>query len=283
MLYQTLSKTIVFLIAIFMLSCSSTDSIITNDGKADTTAVQTETTEEVTQTNVVPSLNEAKNKDEAKKKSAESQKTESDANQLPSKANKDERVAQVKGIMESKKNAQKKYDKKHDKKQRGKNPNAFYRYKREKAITRALVDDGVHDPAADLQDLQQPVYALKQFPEATFGNGVNWVTALNNHKINPRANQDGSAEQFTLDMNIPMDVPGTMNNVLFPHKAHTAWLACSNCHTGIFQMQRGANPITMKKINNGEYCGVCHGKVAFPIADCNRCHSVKKQAKNKVK
>ena len=124
---------------------------------------------------------------------------------------------------------------------------------------------------------------FRSFPEATFGNGVNWVVALNNHKINPRADQTGKKQQFTFDMNITMKVPGTMNDVLFPHKAHTAWLACSNCHTEIFQMKRGANPITMKKINNGEYCGVCHGKVAFPIAGCNRCHSVRKQAKNTVK
>jgi hypothetical protein len=32
----------------------------------------------------------------------------------------------------------------------------------------------------------------------------------------------------------------------------------------------------MASILLGEDCGVCHGKVAFPIADCRKCHSRKK-------
>jgi c(7)-type cytochrome triheme protein len=61
--------------------------------------------------------------------------------------------------------------------------------------------------------------------------------------------------------------------VTFPHKEHTQWLACANCHPGIFQMRRGADPITMAKIFAGEYCGRCHGKVSFAVATgCPRCH-----------
>jgi c(7)-type cytochrome triheme protein len=37
-------------------------------------------------------------------------------------------------------------------------------------------------------------------------------------------------------------------------------------------MKRGANPISMVKIVNGEFCGRCHGRVAFPISNCARCH-----------
>jgi c(7)-type cytochrome triheme protein len=29
----------------------------------------------------------------------------------------------------------------------------------------------------------------------------------------------------------------------------------------------------MIEIFDGKYCGVCHGKVAFPNLDCQRCHS----------
>jgi nitrate/TMAO reductase-like tetraheme cytochrome c subunit len=29
----------------------------------------------------------------------------------------------------------------------------------------------------------------------------------------------------------------------------------------------------MSAILLGEKCGVCHGKVAFPVSECRRCHS----------
>lgn len=257
-------KTKLFIVLFLLAGCSTTsEPDIENDSNAENTVASEKAAETK---NVVPSL------DEAKQQLVDKKMASRKADKLPDKADDDKRIAQVKAIMKAKQKAQKEYEKK----QRGKNPNAFYRFKREKATTTALVDDGVHDPKADLQDLQPPVEALKQLPDATFGNGVNWVAALDAQNITPRADQLGKKQQFTLDMNIPMEVPGTMNNVLFPHKAHTAWLACSNCHTGIFKMQKGGNPITMKKINNGQYCGVCHGKVAFPVASCNRCHSLKK-------
>ncbi len=183
------------------------------------------------------------------------------------------RVKEVKELMRVRIEAQKEYDEK----KRGAKPNAFYRYKREQAVKQALIDDGVHDPAADLSSLQPPIEALKGFPSSTFGDGVNWVEALHKHQIKPRADQTGTKKQFALEMNILMPVKGTMKDVMFPHKIHTEWLACVNCHTGIFQMKKDANPITMEKITKGKYCGVCHGKVAFPIANCNRCHSAPKK------
>jgi c(7)-type cytochrome triheme protein len=30
--------------------------------------------------------------------------------------------------------------------------------------------------------------------------------------------------------------------------------------------------MTMDELNDGKYCGVCHGKVAFPLTTCARCH-----------
>jgi len=270
MFNKTVSKYNLLLTATFLAACVSTDPTITADSADGKTSVSTEGQADARgYSGVLPSLDEAQKKRAASEpESAKEQKPETEAEKA-------DRIAVVKEIMKSKKATQLTYEQK----QRGENPNAFYRFKREKAETKRLIDDGVHDPTADLHDLQPPIEALKPLPESTFGNGVNWVDALNKHKINPRADQVGKMQQFTLDMNISMEVPGTMNDVLFPHVAHTAWLSCSNCHTEIFQMKRGGNPITMKKINNGEYCGVCHGKVAFPIADCNRCHSVSKQAK----
>ena len=45
-------------------------------------------------------------------------------------------------------------------------------------------------------------------------------------------------------------------------------------------MQAGVNPVNMFAVLQGEYCGRCHGAVAFPLTECLRCHSV---ARNKFK
>lgn len=71
-----------------------------------------------------------------------------------------------------------------------------------------------------------------------------------------------------------------MFNVRFSHKVHTFWLSCKICHPGIFKAKNGANQFTMYDIWQGEFCGRCHGKVAFPpkgYDNCRRCHSVAKK------
>jgi c(7)-type cytochrome triheme protein len=104
---------------------------------------------------------------------------------------------------------------------------------------------------------------------------TDWVRALDEKLIDPKPGLDDKAEEEpVLDLNvelIPKDMPDF--KATYPHKIHTQLLACASCHTGIFQMQAGADPITMEKILAGEYCGRCHGKVAFdPATACPRCH-----------
>ena len=65
-----------------------------------------------------------------------------------------------------------------------------------------------------------------------------------------------------------------MPMVRFPHRQHTAWLDCSNCHDQLFGQTAGATTINMMLILQGEKCGLCHGAVAFPLTECLRCHSV---------
>ena len=105
---------------------------------------------------------------------------------------------------------------------------------------------------------------------------VNWVRALNEKLIAPKPGLAPDAEdQEPLDLDLEL-VPKGMPDfkVVFPHKAHTQWLACANCHTGIFEMQKGKDAMTMEKINEGAYCGVCHGKVAVPeLTGCPSCHT----------
>jgi len=62
---------------------------------------------------------------------------------------------------------------------------------------------------------------------------------------------------------------------VFPHWIHRIRFRCLVCHPFIFKMKRGANPITMVKIQAGEFCGKCHnGRIAFALGlkVCPRCH-----------
>jgi c(7)-type cytochrome triheme protein len=77
-----------------------------------------------------------------------------------------------------------------------------------------------------------------------------------------------------LDLDVLMNLKGGMPIVRFPHRAHTLWLDCANCHDHLFKAQAGANAISMFAILQGEQCGVCHGAVSFPLTECYRCHSV---------
>ena len=138
-----------------------------------------------------------------------------------------------------------------------------------------LAQDGLHDPLSPaINLLQEPAEALSQLPPDTAGNNVAWVRALRERYIEPRTNIFPETEIEVLDMDIIMEKTGELPLVLFPHKAHTEWLDCKNCHDRIFKEKVDANPINMFAILAGQYCGQCHGAVAFPLTECNRCHSV---------
>jgi len=140
-----------------------------------------------------------------------------------------------------------------------------------------LAKDGLHDPKGPaITLLQEPGEGLSALPPDKVGNLVDWVQAIAKGVINPRRvkSQLGDALPM-LQTEILMDKEGSMDMVLFPHKVHTMWLECSNCHPAIFEEKVGANNIRMEKILNGEQCGLCHGSVAFPPTNCSRCHSVK--------
>lgn len=139
-------------------------------------------------------------------------------------------------------------------------------------------EDGIHDPGNDgTHALQPPLAAFGSLPKSNAGNRINWVEALNQKKIAPRYDRnDPKADPVVMDLNIVREVKGSMPDVVYPHKQHTEWLDCSNCHPAIFIPQKGANSISMAAILMGEKCGVCHGKVAFPVSECRNCHSKKK-------
>lgn len=137
-----------------------------------------------------------------------------------------------------------------------------------------LAKDGLHDPKNPaLKLLQEPGVALSRLPADRVGNQVNWVSALEQGSINPRTNILPETKVRMLDTDILLNLRGGTPIVRFPHRQHTLWLDCSNCHEHLFKSQAGATRFSMELILQGEQCGVCHGAVAFPLTACERCHN----------
>jgi len=108
------------------------------------------------------------------------------------------------------------------------------------------------------------------------GDQVAWMKALNDKLITPKTGTapDAKDEEAT-DLDVDLESSGQAEyKVVFPHKAHTQWMACPACHTGIFEMEKGKAKMTMENLGQGAYCGACHGKVAAPdLTECPVCHA----------
>ena len=129
------------------------------------------------------------------------------------------------------------------------------------------------EPRAPLERPRRWDEALKLLPFTA--GGPDWVKALSQGVIAPRPGiEPDAADQPPLPIDVERTPPGNpMFRVVFPHAAHTAVLTCTSCHPGIFQMAGGKTPVNMAAIFAGQYCGVCHGKVAFAVpTGCPRCH-----------
>ncbi|HEY5998233.1 MAG TPA: c(7)-type cytochrome triheme domain-containing protein [bacterium] len=116
---------------------------------------------------------------------------------------------------------------------------------------------------------------LWRLPEERFGNRIDWNAALEAGLIKPAnklsiepSGEIGFANTILLDAEWPM-VP----SATFPHGRHTRWLDCNDCHPNLFNIKRKFTAgLRMDSIVERQYCGVCHGSVAFPLTDCKRCH-----------
>lgn len=104
---------------------------------------------------------------------------------------------------------------------------------------------------------------------------VDWMQVLRAKMISPRADLTGKTGMEVLDLDVIMKNTKAMPYVKFPHSSHTMWLSCSNCHDEIFVRKAGANKMDMAKIFRGQFCGVCHDRIAFSMFfSCETCHSV---------
>ena len=67
----------------------------------------------------------------------------------------------------------------------------------------------------------------------------------------------------------------SMGKVVFKGDDHAGkGMKCSECHSKIFKMKKGAAQMKMADLNAGKFCGECHNcKKAFNTAgNCSKCH-----------
>ena len=115
----------------------------------------------------------------------------------------------------------------------------------------------------------------RHFPEALYGNGIDWMQALEekwitpaHHLSIPQPSNMSEGKELELESNWT----GTPSAV-FSHARHSKWHDCNDCHPGIFTIKKKATEhFEMIRNIQGDFCGVCHRTVAFPLTDCKRCH-----------
>jgi c(7)-type cytochrome triheme protein len=78
---------------------------------------------------------------------------------------------------------------------------------------------------------------------------------------------------ITLEMTRESMEKAGVKAAVFPHWFHRIRFKCKVCHENIFIMKKGANNMSMRRIMEGESCGVCHnGQIAWEALFCDRCH-----------
>jgi c(7)-type cytochrome triheme protein len=118
----------------------------------------------------------------------------------------------------------------------------------------------------------------KDLPRGRFGNGVDWEVAEQKRLVKLVDYIEGlsvrrPALPVQKDFALNPKLLG-MPEIIFSHAKHTVWSGCEGCHPEIFTgVKRGTTKYSMVEIFDGKFCGACHVSVAFPLTDCQRCHS----------
>jgi len=135
-----------------------------------------------------------------------------------------------------------------------------------------------HSVGKDVKPEVQFAAFTRSLPRGRFGNGVDWEAAELAGLIAPSDYLEGVSIRRTplpgqKDFALKPQLEG-MPDIIFSHSKHTVWNGCELCHPEIFVgVKRGATTYSMVEIFEGKYCGACHVTVAFPLLDCQRCHS----------
>jgi c(7)-type cytochrome triheme protein len=117
-------------------------------------------------------------------------------------------------------------------------------------------------------------FQMWRFPKTRYGNQIDWGLALEEKWIEPvRYLSVPPMPDNVVDKKVEMDAAWSgVSPSVFPHRKHTNWLDCNDCHPEPFRIQEKQTGVRMSRILNKEFCGHCHGSVAFPLTDCVRCH-----------
>lgn len=114
-----------------------------------------------------------------------------------------------------------------------------------------------------------------RFPKGIYG--VDWEAAEKSGIIKPADFVEGlsvntakmkNRKDFSVEAAFPWVHP-----IDFSHAKHSLWNGCELCHPEIFPIaEKGTLHFSMFSNIEGHYCGACHGKVAFPLNNCQSCH-----------
>jgi len=115
-------------------------------------------------------------------------------------------------------------------------------------------------------------------PMTMAGNGVNWSAGILSGSIKPQSYIKTKSQDMKFEKELLLEAEmSIIPPSIFPHKAHTVWLDCDNCHPDLFNIKKKGTHFSMAEILKGNYCGVCHLKVAFPMDECKRCHTAMRE------
>ncbi len=115
-------------------------------------------------------------------------------------------------------------------------------------------------------------------PRSSYGNKIDWNMAEDQGVITTKDFIEGVSFPENSMGTAAKDEPRTpqlkgLPGIIFSHKKHVAWTGCGMCHPEPFALKTGKTKMSMKEIDNGNFCGMCHRFVAFPLNDCGKCHS----------
>ena len=135
-----------------------------------------------------------------------------------------------------------------------------------------------HSAGKDVKVEYDFVAFTRNMPRGRFGNGIDWEKAELDGLVKPVDYLEGvsirrpplaAQKDFALTPKLR-----AMPDIIFSHAKHTVWNGCELCHPELFVgVSKGATKYSMVEIFDGKFCGACHVTVAFPLIDCQRCHS----------
>jgi c(7)-type cytochrome triheme protein len=114
-----------------------------------------------------------------------------------------------------------------------------------------------------------------KFPKGIYG--VDWERAEQTGVIKPADFVEGlSVKRAPMPRRGDFSIEphySWVHPILFSHQKHVVWNGCELCHPDIFPAaKKGTVRYSMFLNIEGRYCGACHGKVAFPLNNCQGCH-----------